>query len=232
MSVSVVVAALLGVAATTAVLLRCSPTMVPVRPIPVSGGPVIASRRRAWRDRFARRARPPDDLEVAAWCEHAARSLRGGHSLQRAMADAALIAPEAATSFAGVTHAVERGRLLADALAELDVDLSRPVGLVVPVLGACAELGGPAAAPLERTAATLQARAAERAERQANSAQARLSARVLTTMPVGMLALLSVAEPSVRATLATPAGLACIGAGALCNVGGWWWMRHIIERAA
>lgn len=231
MSASVIVAALLGVVATTALLMRCAPTTAVVRPLPVAAATARARGRWSRRFRLQRGARPPDDLAVAAWCEHAARSLRGGHSLQRAMADAGVIVPEAATGFAGVTHAVERGRLLSDALAELDVDPSRPVGLVVPVLGACAQLGGPAAAPLERTAVTLQARAAERAERQANSAQARLSARVLTTMPVGMLALLAVAESSVRTTLATPAGVACVSAGALCNLAGWWWMRRIIERA-
>ena len=176
------------------------------------------------------RPKEPDDLSVATWCEHAARSLRGGHSLQRAMTDAATAAPDAAPAFAAVTHAVGRGRRLSDALMEIEADPSHPVGLVIPVLGACAELGGPAAAPLERTAATLQARAAERAERLANSAQARLSARVLTTMPVGMLALLTLVEPSVRATLGTPAGAVCLAAGALCNVAGWWWMRRIIER--
>ena len=64
-----------------------------------------------------------------------------------------------------VTHALRRGRGLADAL---DSMAGRPIdatGLVVPVLAASAHMGGPAASAMDRVAVTLQARDAERAER-------------------------------------------------------------------
>jgi tight adherence protein B len=126
-------------------------------------------------------------------------------------------------------RAVSRGRTLADALGDLaDDGPASATGLVAPVLVACAELGGPAALPLERVAATLHARSAEHAERRANSAQARLSARVLTTVPLGTLALLAVAEPTVRASLTSELGVVCVGLGGVLNLAGWFWMRRLV----
>ena len=99
------------------------------------------------------------------------------------------------------------------------------------MLRACAELGGPAASALERTALTLHGRHTERAERDAAAAQARLSARVLTLLPVGTLALMVLAEDGTRAALGTPTGLALVAAGLTGNGVGWWWMRRVIGRA-
>jgi tight adherence protein B len=176
--------------------------------------------------------RPPGDDDVAEWCEHIARSVRAGSSLGHALVQAGVIAPAGGAAFEPVVRAIGRGRGLADALGDLgDHDPSSSTGLVVPVLAACAELGGPAALPLERVAATLHARAAERAERRANSAQARLSARVLTTVPLGTLALLAVAEPAVRASLTSELGAVCLFLGGLLNLAGWYWMRRLVGGA-
>ncbi len=176
--------------------------------------------------------RPPGDDDVAEWCEHVARSVRAGSSLGHALVQAGVIAPAGGAAFEPVVRAIGRGRGLADALGDLgDDDPSSSTGLVVPVLAACAELGGPAALPLERVAATLHARAAERAERRANSAQARLSARVLTTVPLGTLALLAVAEPAVRASLTSELGAVCLFLGGLLNLAGWYWMRRLVGGA-
>ena len=79
---------------------------------------------------------------------------------------------------------------------------------------ACADLGGPAAQPLDRTAATLRARAADLAERQVHSAQARLSAMVLTLLPVAALALLLATSTATRTAVLGPSGALCLGAGA------------------
>jgi len=185
------------------------------------------------RDRRGRRRAPApaDETAMADWCEHAARSLCAGASLPRALADASRSAPTAGTTVAPALAALDRGHGLGAALATLPADPSTPAGLVVAVLGACADLGGPAARPLDRTAATLHARAAERAERLTASAQARLSARVLTVLPVGTLTLLALAEPSTRAALVTPPGMACVIVGGLANAAGWWWMRRVIATA-
>jgi tight adherence protein B len=190
-----------------------------------------AERHRWWRLR-PRRSRPDDD-RVAEWCEQVARNVRAGSSLAGAVAKTGTDVPDAGAAFQPAVRALRRGRGFADALGEIDeaADPASPVGLVIPVLMACAELGGPAALPLERVAATLHARSAERAERRTSSAQARLSAKVLTTVPVGVLALLALVEPAVRASLRTTAGFMCVVVGGAFNVAGWCWMRRLIGGA-
>jgi len=207
------------------------------RPAPrlLNAAAPLSWRRPSWpRPRWPSRDRASrtSDDDVASWCEHVAGFVRSGHSLASAIGEAGAAVPAAGAGFAPVTHALSRGRSLADAVGLLDGDPRLPVGLVRAVLSSCAELGGPAAAPLDRAAVTLRARSAERAERQASSAQARLSARVLTLLPIGTLALLTLSESSIRRTLATPAGLVCLAGGVSCNVAGWWWMRRIVEGAA
>jgi tight adherence protein B len=201
---------------------------VPRRPLVSSAGEV---RRPRWRLRPPRSR--PDDDEVAEWCEQVARTVRAGSSLASAVAQTGTHVPAAGAAFHPAVRAMRRGRGLADALGEIDdaADPASAVGLVIPVLTACALLGGPAAMPLDRVAATLHARSAERAERRTSSAQARLSARVLTTLPVGVLALLAVVEPAVRASLTTGAGVTCVLVGGAINVAGWCWMRRLIGGA-
>ena len=185
--------------------------------------------------RWCRKPRParPDDDHVAEWCEQVARSIRAGSSLARAVAQTGTDLPVAGAAFDPAVRALRRGRGLAEALGAIDdgADPASAVGLVVPVLLACAELGGPAAMPLERVAATLHARSAERAERRTSSAQARLSARVLTAVPLGVLALLALVEPAVRSSLLSGAGVLCVVVGGVFNVAGWCWMTRLIGGA-
>ena len=97
------------------------------------------------------------------------------------------------------------------------------------MLRACAEHGGPPGEPIDRAAATLRGRAADLAERRTHSAQARLSAVVMTWLPIAMLALLLVSSASVRAAVTGPAGLLVVASGAILNFVGWRWMGRIIE---
>jgi tight adherence protein B len=205
-------------------LTRCGGTAPPRRP---GGAPARRHLSRLARRRRTVRASAADAV-VAVWCEQAARSVRGGASLSRAMTDATDAEPRAAPCFAPALAALSRGRGLPAAIDEIDGGPGGPVALVKPVLRACAELGGPAASALERTALALHGRHAERAERDAAAAQARLSARVLTMLPVGTLALMVVAEHGTRAALGSPTGLALVAAGLAGDAVGWWWMRHII----
>ena len=64
------------------------------------------------------------------------------------------------------------------------------------------------------------------------SAQARLSAVVLTWLPVAVLALLVLTSGGVRHVVSSPVGIVLLGSGSLLNLAGWWWMRRIVERAA
>ena len=98
-------------------------------------------------------------------------------------------------------------------------------------LGRCtAHLGGPIAATLDAAAAVLRERDAARAERRAHGAQARLSARVLTIVPLGFAAWSAVTSQQTRAVyLSTAAGAACAAFGLMLNALGWRWINRILD---
>lgn len=202
------------------------------RPVARRAAEPIARRRRTPGNRASRRSRTNDATEaadVAAWCEAMARLVRSGSTLAAAIRTAEPSAP-AADQVAAVLHRLERGARLADALQVSSG--SRHVELALTVLRACAINGGPPAEPLDRAATALRGRARDAAERRTQSAQARLSALVMTVLPMAMLAVLLATSPATRAASATPAGLLVVGLGAVLNLVGWRWMRRIIERAA
>jgi Flp pilus assembly protein TadB len=170
-----------------------------------------------------RRRRSDTAVELARWCETIARAIRGGDTLRTALDRVA--PPEAhAEALGGLGRAGSRpGRS-----AGGDPDLA----IVLAVVTACLEHGGPAAEPLDRAAGVLRSRAAERAERRVQSAQARLSATVLTWLPIAVLGVMVVTSPAVRRVVVSPVGATVVTIGAIINVLGWWWMRRIVERAA
>jgi tight adherence protein B len=205
--------------------------VVPVRrPPPVAT--MAPSPRRRWLRLARRRSRPPDDLEVAAWCERVGGAMRGGRSLTAAVVDADAFVVDGRQPFPDVIHAVRRGRAIGDAFRAVTADPSTPIGLAAPVLATCADLGGPSAQPIEGLADVLAARADERAERRTASAQARLSARVLTLVPLAVAAFLAITEPSVRDALTTPSGAAMVACGAALNAIGWLWMTTMVRAAS
>jgi Flp pilus assembly protein TadB len=102
----------------------------------------------------------------------------------------------------------------------------------VQALAATAHLGGPIAATLDEAAAVLRDRVAAHAERKAYGAQSRLSARVLTIVPLGFALWSAVASERTRDVyVATTAGGISAICGIALNVTGWLWMRHIIGPA-
>ena len=207
---------------------RTTRRFTPTRPCTL-GGAVAATRPASRRGaRFGRRARLSDD-DVAAWCDDLARLVRSGSSLAAALRSASP-PPALAQIVAPIGLALDRGDSVAGATRRVAAS-DASVELALGVLRACADLGGPAAQPLDRTASTLRARAADLAERQVHSAQARLSAMVLTLLPGVALAFLLVTSDDIRAAVARPAGIVCVGTGAALNATGWWWMRQIIGRA-
>lgn len=179
-----------------------------------------------------RRRRGPSTVpaaEVAVWCEGLARVVRSGSTLGTALRTTE---PPASCSVYvdAVVLSIDRGSRLADALS--GPTPSPHLDLAMTVLRACAINGGPPAEPLDRAAATLRGRAADAAERQTQSAQARLSASVMTILPIAMLGLLLATSSTTRAAATTPAGSAAIALGAALNLGGWRWMRRIIAGVA
>jgi Flp pilus assembly protein TadB len=133
-----------------------------------------------------------------------------------------------ATPLGEVVDRLAQGSSLVAALAGVTpghADLS----LTVQVLSATAHLGGPVAATLDEAAAVLRERAAARAERRAHGSQARLSARVLTVVPLVFAAWSAVASERTRDIyLSSLAGTICALFGLALNVAGWQWMKRTI----
>jgi Flp pilus assembly protein TadB len=175
------------------------------------------------------RQRLPTDDELAAWCDDLARQLRTGSSLTAAICTA-IRSPAVDTAIAPIVLGLQRGATLAGALGQVG-RASPPLATVLGVLQACASLGGPSAAAIDRAAAALRRRSVDAAERRVHSAQARLSALVLTLLPGAVLVLTTLTSDTTRATLTTTSGLSCLVAGCLLNVVGWWWMQRIIRRS-
>ena len=156
-----------------------------------------------------------------------ARQVRSGSSLTSAVID------EIATSstLAVVVDQLGVGDSLLHALGAVARD-DPDLALVVQVLSATAHLGGPIAVTLDQAAAVLRERAAARAERRAHGAQARLSARVLTIVPLGFAMWSAVTSQRTRDVyVSTIAGGICALCGFALNLAGWRWMRRIIGPA-
>ena len=169
---------------------------------------------------------------MAVWCDAVSRGLRSGVSLADALdeagvPDAAAIDADDRMTITALGPAVRRGAPLPRAGHP-----SGDLALVLSVIAACREHGGPAAEPIDRAAGVLRARAAEANDRLTQSTQARLSARVMTLLPLALLSVLVATSPSVRAAVATPVGSAAIAVGAALNACGWQWQRRLIRRAA
>ena len=174
-----------------------------------------------------RRERWPQPRDVAAWCNELARELRSGSTLRHALMT---VEPDDAATrerTAPLHLAVERSRPIGAAVA--GVRHPGPhLGLALAVIVAAADVGGSAAEPLDRVAGALRQRAADHDERGVHAAQARLSAHVMTAVPLLMLAFLTVFDDDVRAVLTRPVGVTCVGIGLTLNAAGWFWMRRIV----
>ncbi|HNJ98023.1 MAG TPA: type II secretion system F family protein [Ilumatobacteraceae bacterium] len=123
---------------------------------------------------------------------------------------------------------VRTGASLAGALGSLAHDDA----VIVHALVTAHTVGGPVAATLDGAGSTLRERIALRADARAHSSAARLSAALLTALPVLFAAWMAATSASVRAVWAAPVGVACGGLGVVLNSAGWVWMRRIIRRAA
>ena len=176
---------------------------------------------------------------VAEWCDALARSLRAGTALRSALISIEPTDPALADRSQDVRQALGRGATVSTAVIGLLADAtSRPrrqsphLALAAAVLATSGSIGGPTAASLDRLAGALRLRVADGQERSAYSAQARLSAHVLTVVPLALLALLAVTDSNVRAVLSQRTGFALVSIGLALNLFGWWWMRCIVTARA
>ena len=166
---------------------------------------------------------------VAAWCDGLARAVRSGSTLRDAVSTVRPRDGVVLLATDDMRLHLERGAALTAVLRDDAVNTAdRHLDAARDVIGVAAELGGSSAAPLDRVAASLRSRAADERERLAQAAQARLSAKVLTFVPLGVLTVLVSTDPGVRQVIGGPVGAACIAAGLALNAIGAWWMRRMI----
>lgn len=184
------------------------------------------------RARWPERHAPGDDTDrLIVLLDAVARDVRSGASLTAAV-ESALASPARPRSLDPAHDALRRGAAVSDALRSCeassvgDPDLSA----VAQVLTTCADVGGPSAEPIDRTATVLRERAAARADRRAHAAQALLSARVLTVVPIAFASWSASRDGRLREVYAhsRPAQLGVAGGLVLC-VAGWHWMRRLVE---
>jgi Flp pilus assembly protein TadB len=169
------------------------------------------------------RLRPPP-TDYAALLDAIARQVRSGSSL----ANAAIDEIDPTSPLVDVVDQVAAGRSFADALAAI-APRQADLALTVQALSATAHLGGPIAATLDEGAAVLRERAAARAERRAHASQARLSARVLTVVPLAFAAWSALASQRTRDIyVTTVTGGVCAVCGLALNLVGWRWIKRII----
>jgi Flp pilus assembly protein TadB len=205
---------MLSCAAGVLAALLVAPLARRLRPMP-RRAPTIDTTR--WRSRHAQ----PD---YASLLDAIARQVRSGSSLTSAVVDET----DPSSPLGLAIDGLAQGGSLADALAKI-VPRHADFALTVQALSATAQLGGPVAATLDEAAAVLRERAAARAERRAHGSQARLSARVLTIVPLVFALWSAVASQRTRDVyISTVAGGICAVCGLALNVVGWQWMKRII----
>lgn len=197
---------------------------------PRAGWPV----RSGWPGRSWRRRVPAG--AVATWLDAVARAVRSGESMRRSLS-VVPGHPRLAELHRSVRRRLEHGDTVAEVLERWRADLDdtahvAPVRLAADVLRVTAEVGGSHADPVERLAATLRSHEALALERRAQSAPARLSAIVLTVLPLAVFTLLLVTDADVRAVAVSPLGALLVAVGLGLDAVGGWWMHRIIERSA
>ena len=215
------------------------PTRVRRLPVDVITEPPtrVATRRR----RVPGLRRPSSTITPAAlgeWADELARGLRHGMTLRAALLTVLPADDVLRARSEPVRHRLERGAGVADACDgwsdEIAGDLGdgSPLAAFAAMVGAAAHLGGPVSTPLERFAVVMRRRVSDERERTAQSAQARMSARVLTMVPLAVLVLLLVTDADVRLVVTEPAGATVVGLGLALNASGGWWMRRIVATSS
>jgi len=162
--------------------------------------------------------------DYASLLDGIARRVRSGSSMTSAVVEEI----DGASPFHVVLDRLDTGDSLTDALASVEAD-NGDLALTVQALLATAHLGGPIAATLDEAAAVLRERGAALAERRAHGSQARLSARVLTIVPLGFAVWsAAISQHTRNVYISTAAGGVCAICGLALNLVGWQWMRRII----
>lgn len=167
--------------------------------------------------------------ELIVVVDELSASLASGASPTQAMTAASRLPGPLASGLALGVHKVNAGSEVQEAIDEW-AQRHRDVGatLVADALALASATGGSRTRALAGVRATLREADGLAAEIRALSAQSRLSATVLTLVPVGFAAVVAVADSRIASfLLATPAGWACLVGGGTLDAIGALWMRRL-----
>lgn len=170
------------------------------------------SRVRGRRRELARQV--PDAFRSLAGALAAGRTLPQAISYVGSMGDGPLN-----REFARASLLVSCGTPAADAVEQISERADAPgVELMVCALTVSARTGAPLQGLFLRSAQLVERRFALERELEAKTAQVRLSAKIVSGLPVCLVFLLVLASPDFRAGLATPVGMGCVLVAAVLDV--------------
>jgi tight adherence protein B len=219
-----VVAALVGGVIGAAIL--SNPLLAAVVAAVCGAAPTAALRMALRRRTEKMRDQLPDVLTIMA------SSLRAGHSFMQALDSVAREIPApAAGEFQRVVAEIRLGRSTDDALEALSERVgSGDFKWAVLAVNIQREVGGNLAEILDNVADTLRERAQMRRQIRVLTAEGRLSAWVLTLLPVAIAAYMFVANPEYIGLLfTTKLGLIMVAGAGILLVAGVLWMRKIVD---
>jgi Flp pilus assembly protein TadB len=176
--------------------------------------------------------------EIADWCEALARRVRAGDTLALALSDVGC-SEALEPLIANLRLRIHRGTDLVMActamMESLDPHARSPeitaLREALGVIRVCA-LGSPHTAhSLDRLARHFRVRVAITEQIHAQTAAARLSARLLTALPLAAVGLTITISPSSAGVFTTSAGLICLVLSLGLNAAGWLWIRSLVAAA-
>ena len=165
----------------------------------------------------------PDTLQLLT------STLRSGYALLQALDSVAQEAAEpAGTEFRRVLLEIRVGRDMTAALRALaDRMGNKDFAWVVNAIEINREVGGDLAAVLENTAETIRERQRLYRQMRALTAEGRLSAYILTALPVVVAVAMRFINPTSFARLGSGVGLLMSATGCVLLVAGWFWMKML-----
>jgi tight adherence protein B len=197
--------------------------VVGVAVVPIVARIVLTTRAQRRRAEFAEQL--PDVLQLLV------SGLRAGFALPQALDAVANQAPEPARAeFQRVMFESRVGRDLTDSLrAAAERMGSRDFDWVVAAFDINREVGGELAHVLEGIAATVRERQQLTRQVRTLTAEGRISAYVLTALPIVLFALLLLIDRSYFESMTEAPGPALLAISVLLMVVGWIWMRRLLR---
>jgi tight adherence protein B len=198
----------------------------------IIGGALILAGSLMFVNQVAKRTRKRFETQLPDTLNLLATSLRAGYSLLQAVEAVGEESPEPTRrEFGRAMSEIRLGRNMNDALADISERMdSQDFEWTVMAIGIQREVGGNLAEVLQTTSETMVQRNRLRREMKALTAEGRISAIVLSLLPVGLFMFIAVSNPSyIEPLITTPIGWGLLG-GSIIFIGiGIFWMSRIVK---